>query len=217
MNTDTSAVAAEPTGGPAKKPNIVKRLYNWVLHWADTKYGLPALCAISFVESSFFPIPPDVLLIALCMGAPKRAFKFVFYCALFSVLGGILGYYIGYALYEEVGRRIIDFFHYQEAYAYVGKLYGDNAFLSILTAGFTPLPYKVFTIAAGVFHEQVGLMTLVTASALGRTGRFLLVGAAIYFFGPPVKRLLDKYLEIFCVIFMVLLIGSFFIVKWLAK
>lgn len=219
MSTETpsSTEPAAPQPAPAKKPNIIKRLYNWVLHWADTKYGLPALCAISFVESSFFPIPPDVLLIALCMGATKKSFKFVFYCSLFSVLGGVLGYYIGYALYEEVGRRIIEVFHYQEAYAYVGKLYGENAFLAIVTAGFTPLPYKVFTIAAGVFHEQVGLGVLVGASAIGRTGRFLLVGAAIYFFGPPVKRLLDKYLELFCVLFMVLLIGSFVLVKLLAK
>ncbi|MDR0353746.1 MAG: DedA family protein [Opitutaceae bacterium] len=215
MDTPDTSGGAEGDAKPAR-PNVVKRLYQWVLHWADTRYGVPALCLIAFAESSFFPIPPDVLLIALCMGAPRRAFKFVVHCSVFSVLGGVLGYYIGFALYEEVGRRIIELFHYQEAYAYVGGLYGQNAFWAILTAGFTPLPYKVFTIAAGVFHEQVGLGTLIGASALGRTGRFLLVGAAIYFFGPPVKRLLDRYLELFCVVFMVLLIGSFFLVKWLA-
>jgi membrane protein YqaA with SNARE-associated domain len=213
---DTPDTAGREKNGAAGKPNIIKRLYQWVLHWADTKYGAPALCLIAFAESSFFPIPPDVLLIALCMGAPRRAFKFVLCCSAFSVIGGALGYYIGFALYEEVGRRIIELFHYQDAYAYVGGLYGQNAFWAILTAGFTPLPYKVFTIAAGVFHEQVSLATLLGASALGRTGRFLLVGAAIYFFGPPVKRLLDKYLEVFCVLFMVLLVGSFFLVKWLA-
>jgi membrane protein YqaA with SNARE-associated domain len=199
----------------APKPNVLKRLYQWVLHWADTKYGLPALCVLAFVESSFFPIPPDVLLIALCMGAPKRAFKFVLACSVFSVLGGILGYYIGYALYEEVGRRIIEFFHYEEPFEQVGKLYGENGFLSIVIAGFTPVPYKVFTIAAGVFHAKVSLGTLVLASVVGRSGRFLLVGGAIYFFGPPVKRILDKYLEIFCVLFMVLLVGSFVLLKYL--
>ena len=213
-NTPPAGAAAAP---PAKKPNILKRLYNWVLHWADTKYGLPALCVIAFAESSFFPIPPDVLLIALCMGAPKRAFKFAAWCAVFSVLGGMFGYYIGYAFFEQVGRRIIEFYQYQDAYAYVGRLYGENAFLSIFAAAFTPIPYKVFTIAAGVFHEQVSLTTLVIASAIGRTGRFLLVSAAIYFFGPPVKRFLDKYLEILCVVFMVLLIGGFILVKWLAR
>jgi membrane protein YqaA with SNARE-associated domain len=212
----TPDVIESGQGGKEPRPNVIKRLYQWVLHWADTRYSVPALCVIAFAESSFFPIPPDVLLIALCMGAPGRSFKLALYCSFFSVLGGAFGYYIGFALYEEVGRRIIELFHYQEAYAYVGGLYGQNAFWAILTAGFTPLPYKVFTIAAGVFHEQVSLATLLGASAFGRTGRFLLVGGAIYFFGPPVKRILDKYLELFCVLFLVLLAGGFFLMKWLA-
>lgn len=198
-----------------EKPNWLKRLYLWVLHWADTKYGLPALVVIAFVESSFFIIPPDVLLIALCMGAPKRGLKFAAYCSLASVAGGVLGYYIGYGLYEEVGRRIIETLHYEAVFTKVGNLYGENAFFSIVTAAFTPIPYKVFTIAAGVFHEKVSLWTLVGASLLGRSGRFFLVAGAIYFFGPPVKRLLDKYLELFTVLFMVLLIGSFVLIKYL--
>jgi membrane protein YqaA with SNARE-associated domain len=200
---------------PPEKPNWLKRLYHWVLHWADTKYGLPALVVIAFVESSFFIIPPDVLLIALCMGAPKRGLIFAAWCSVASVAGGVLGYYIGYGLYEEVGRRIIETLHYEAAFAKVGTLYGENAFLSIVTAAFTPIPYKVFTIAAGVFHEQVSLGTLVGASLIGRSGRFFLVAGSIYFFGPPVKRLLDKYLELFTVIFMVLLIGSFVLIKFL--
>jgi membrane protein YqaA with SNARE-associated domain len=200
---------------PPDKPNWLKRLYLWVLHWADTKYGVPALVVLAFVESSFFIIPPDVLLIALCMGAPKRSLKFAIACSLASVAGGVLGYYIGFALYEEIGRRIIETLHYEAAFAKVGTLYGENAFLAIVTAAFTPIPYKVFTIAAGVFHEQVSLWTLVGASLIGRSGRFFLVAGAIYFFGPPVKRLLDRYLEIFTVIFMVLLIGGFVLVKFL--
>jgi membrane protein YqaA with SNARE-associated domain len=200
---------------PPKKPNWLKRLYLWVLHWADTKYGLPALFVIAFVESSFFPIPPDVLLIALCMGAPKRGLTYAAWCSVASVLGGIFGYYIGYALYEEVGRRIIETLHYEAAFQKVGDLYGGNAFFAIVTAAFTPIPYKVFTIAAGVFHDQVSLGTLVGASVLGRSGRFFLVAGAIYFFGPPVKRLLDKYLEVFTIVFMVLLIGSFVLIKYL--
>lgn len=196
------------------RPNILKRLYAWVLHWADTRYGLPALVALAFLESSIFPIPPDVLLIALCMGAPKRGLTFAFWCSLGSVLGGMLGYYIGYAA-EPLGRWIIfDLLHYGAAWDKVAQLYGENAFLSILTAAFTPIPYKVFTIAAGVFHEQVSLGTLVLASAIGRSGRFFAVAGTIYFFGPPVKRLLDKYLELFTVIFMVLLIGSFVLIKY---
>ena len=205
---DTIPAAAAP------RPNPLKRLYAWVLHWADTKYGLPALMCLSFAESSFFPIPPDVLLIALCMGAPTRAFRFAFWCSVCSVLGGIGGYYIGFAA-EPLGRWIIfDLLHYGAAWDKVAALYGQNAFLSILTAAFTPIPYKVFTIAAGVFHEQVSLGTLVGASVIGRSGRFFLVAGCIYYFGPPVKRLLDKYLEVFTVLFMVLLVGSFFLIKY---
>jgi membrane protein YqaA with SNARE-associated domain len=201
------------TTATAPKPNLLKRLYNWVLHWAETPYGTLALFLIAFAESSFFPIPPDVLLIALCMGAPKRSFKFAFWCALGSVSGGVLGYYIGYAA-EPLGRWIIfDLLHYGAAWDKVAALYGQNAFLSILTAAFTPIPYKVFTIAAGVFHEKVGLLTLIGASVIGRTGRFMLVAASIYFFGPPIKRVLDKYLELFTVLFMVLLIGGFLLIK----
>ncbi len=198
----------------ATKPNVIKRLYNWVLHWADTPYGLVALVGIAFAESSFFPIPPDVLLIALCMGAPRRSFKFALWCAAGSVAGGAMGYCIGYAA-EPLGRWIIfDLLHYGAAWDKVAGLYGQNAFLSILTAAFTPIPYKVFTIAAGAFHEQVSLLTLLSASAIGRTGRFMLVAGSIFFFGPPIKRLLDKYLELFTIIFMVLLIGGFVLIKY---
>lgn len=202
---------------PPAKPNLLKRLYDWVLHWAETPHGLTALVVIAFVESSFFPIPPDVLLIALCMGAPRKSFKFAFWCAVGSVTGGMAGYYIGYAA-EPLGRWIIfDLLHYGSAWEKVAELYGQNAFLAILTAAFTPIPYKVFTIAAGVFHEQVSLWTLVGASVIGRTGRFVLVAGAIYYFGPPIKRLLDKYLEVFTVVFMVLLVGGFVLIKYFLR
>lgn len=208
MSTNAAPAVTPP------RPNIIKRLYAWVLHWADTPYGLPALVLLAFLESSFFPIPPDVLLIALCMGAPNRSLKFALWCSIGSVLGGVLGYYIGYAA-EPLGRWIIfDLLHYGAAWEKVGILYGENAFLAIVTAAFTPIPYKVFTIAAGVFHEQVSLWTLIGASLIGRSGRFFLVAGTIYFFGPPVKRLLDKYLEVFTVVFMVLLIGSFVLIKY---
>jgi membrane protein YqaA with SNARE-associated domain len=212
-------MTAEPqSSGPIPEntatPNVIKRLYNWVLHWADTPYGLVALVVIAFAESSFFPIPPDVLLIALCMGAPKRSFKFALWCAAGSVCGGVAGYYIGYAA-EPFGRWIIfDLLHYGAAWDKVAELYGTNAFLSIVTAAFTPIPYKVFTIAAGVFHEKVSLLTLVGGSAIGRTARFMIVAGSIFYFGPPIKRILDKYLELFTVLFTVLLIGGFVLIKY---
>ncbi len=198
-----------------KRPNVLRRLYQWVLHWADTPYGTPALFAISFAESSFFPIPPDVLQIALSMSQPRRSFYYAAVSALASVLGGIAGWLIGYAFWELVG----DFFYAYvpgvtpENMDYVGGLYRDNAFLAIFAAAFTPIPYKVFTIAAGIFHDYVSLQTLILASALGRSCRFFLVAASIYLFGPSVKRLLEQYLEVATLVLFVLLVGGFVLLK----
>jgi membrane protein YqaA with SNARE-associated domain len=202
----------------AQKPGIVKRLYLWVLHWAETPYGTPALAAISFAESSFFPIPPDVLQIALSISKPRRSFYYAAVSAVFSVLGALLGWFIGYALWSTLGEFFVTYVPglTQERIDYVGKLYGDNAFLAILCAAFTPIPYKVFTISAGVFSEFVSLPVLLVASLLGRSARFFAVATCIYFFGPTVKELLDKYFELATILFTVLLIGGFVVIKfWL--
>lgn len=203
------------SAGPevVKKPNIVRRLYNWVLHWADTPYGTPALAAISFAESSFFPIPPDVLQIALSVAKPKRSFFYAAVNSLFSVLGGILGFYIGVFLWFETK----DFFFNHipgftpEVFGLVEKKYQDNAFLAILAAAFTPIPYKVFTIAAGA--TEVPLSTLVVASLLGRSGRFFLVGTSIYFFGRQAKVWIEKYFEIITLAAFVMLVAGFVLIK----
>lgn len=209
MTTPATEAAAS-----AKKPGIIRRLYAWVLHWAETPYALPALITLSFIESSFFPIPPDVLLMALCLGRPRRSLVFAAWCSVASVLGGVLGYYIGYAA-EPLGRWIIfDLLHYGAAWDTVAKLYADNAFIAIVTAAFTPIPYKVFTIAAGVFHEQVSLGTLILASVIGRTARFFLVAGAIRIFGPAVKVYLDRYLEWATLLFGILLVGGFVLIKY---
>jgi membrane protein YqaA with SNARE-associated domain len=134
------------------------------------------------------------------MGAPRKSFKFAFWCAVGPVAGGLGGYSLGY-LAEPLGRWIIfDLMHYGSAGEKVAQLHGENALLAILAAAFTPIPGKMFTIAAGVFHEQVGLGTLVLATAIGRSGRsgrFFLVAGSICLFGPPIKRLLDHHLEVF--------------------
>lgn len=176
---------------------------------------MPALAAIAVAESSFFPIPPDVLLIALCLGTPARSFRFAAWCSVASVIGGMIGCLIGYAA-EPLGRWIVfDLLHQGAAWDVVARLYGENAFLAILTAAFTPIPYKVFTIAAGVFHEQVPFATLVGASVIGRTARFMLVAVVIWKFGLPVKQLMDRYFERCTVLFTVLLVGGFFLIKYL--
>jgi len=209
-----SRVMTEPVA-PAASRNPLRRLYAWTLHWAETKWASLALGVIAFLESSFFPVPPDVLLAAMSFADPRRWWRHALICTVGSVLGGIFGWYIGFALYETVGVRIIEFFHYQEAYAKVGEYYGDNAFLSILGAAFTPIPYKVFTIAAGVFHDQVGLPVLIGASILGRGGRFFAVALLIRLFGTRVKPLLEKHFDLLALLFFVLLVAGFFVLKLL--
>jgi membrane protein YqaA with SNARE-associated domain len=211
-NPDPTSAATQRRGGP------FRRLYEWVLSWADSRYGTPALAVISFAESSFFPVPPDVLQIALSVSKPKRSFYYASVSAAASLLGGILGWFIGYAIWSGVQGF---FFEYvpgftPESFDKVGRLYHDNAFLAILAAAFTPIPYKVFTIAAGVFHEYVPLSTLLAASALGRTGRFFLVACVTYFVGERAKMLLHRHLEWATFLLFALLVAGFLAVKfWL--
>ena len=192
---------------------FARRLYDWVLGWAEHPAGTWALFGISFAESSFFPIPPDVLQIALSLGNPRRSFWYAAVSSAASVLGGIGGYFIGLFLYESVGRRIIDLYHLQATFERVGGYYRAQAFWWIFVAAFTPIPYKVFTIAAGVYHQYVPLAVLVLASAVGRPARFFSVGSLIYFFGPKVKAFIDKYFDLLSVAFTVLLLGGFFLLS----
>jgi len=194
---------------------VLRKLYNWVTHFAGTPYGLWALFLIAFSEASFFPIPPDALLIPLCVSIPKRSFWFAFICSVASVLGGIFGYFIGFGFYEAIGRKIIELYGFQDYFGIVGRKYEENAFIAILIAGFTPIPYKVFTIAAGVFHEKISLYTLVIASIISRSARFFLVATLLYIFGERVRDFIEKYLNILTLIFVLLLILGFLIIKYL--
>ena len=191
---------------------LLRRLYDWVLSWAETKYGTWALFLNSFAESSFFPIPPDVLQIALSVGKPKKSFFYALISSIGSVMGGVFGYLIGFFLFESVGKWIIGVLGYQHYFDLVGQWYNANAFLAVLGAAFTPIPYKVFTIAAGFW--QVGLWVLVLASAIGRPLRFFLVGALIYFFGPRVKVFIDKYFNWLSLLFFILLVLGFVAIKY---
>ena len=197
--------------------NPLKRLYRWVLGWAETPYGTPALALISFAESSFFPIPPDVLQIALSVAKPRRSFYYAAVSAVASVLGGIAGWYIGRTLWLQVDDF---FFKYVPGFSlqnfeYVEELYGENAFLAILAAAFTPIPYKVFTIAAGVCHRSVSLETLIIASILGRSGRFFLVATAMFFFGEPAKAFVERHFEWMTLALFGLIVVGFMAIRWL--
>lgn len=195
----------------ADRPHPIRRLYNWTIGWAERPGGAWALFIIAVVEASFFPIPPDVLLLALCVGASKKSFRFALICSAGSVLGGMLGYAIGAGAWQVVHGWFIPYVFPQAAFDKVQLLYQQNAFLAILAAAFTPIPYKVFTIAAGVFG--VNFLTLVAASVVGRSGRFFLVAGVLYFFGPPVKQLIEKYFDWFAWALLILGVGGFLVLK----
>ncbi len=193
----------------------VRRLYDWVLHWADTPYGTPALFLISLSESSVFPVPPDVLQIALSLSKPRRSF----YYAAVSLVGSLIGAAIGWALGYLAWKAVSDFFFAipgftHENFQHVQKLYQDNAFVAILAAAFSPVPYKVFTIAAGVF--DVSLLVLFIASVLGRGARFFAVAVCIFVFGPQVKELLDRYFEWAAILLTVLFVAGVAALKYLS-
>ncbi len=193
--------------------NPLRRLYDWVLHWAETPYGTPALLILAFAESSFFPVPPDVLLIALAVSIPSRAFWYALMCAIGSICGAYLGYGIGYFGWEAIGRSLVEFYHGQETMDWIRLQYETYGFWGVFLAALTPIPYKVFTIASGVFGFHLGTFT--TASILGRGLRFFAVGTLIYFFGPPVKDLIDRHFNLMAALFTVLLVGGFVVMKWL--
>ena len=190
---------------------MLRRIYDWVIHWAETPYGPYALFLLSFTESSFFPIPPDVLLIALALGAPKRAFKFAAICSVASVLGGLFGYYIGWSFFDIVGLRILEFYGYVEKFDLIQAMYAKYDVWFVGLAGFTPIPYKVFTIAAGTF--KMNLASFVIVSALSRSARFFLVSSLIWKFGEGIKSAIDKYFNLLTMLFFVILVTGFIIVK----
>lgn len=194
-----------------------RRLYDWVVHFADTKHGERALFALSFAESSFFPVPPDVLLAPLALGAPKKWMRFAIACSVASVLGGILGYCIGMFLWGGIAPW---------AYAHLGGIglteanflkfqdwYDKYDFWIVFTCGFTPLPYKVCTISAGV--AGISFPGFLIASALSRSARFFLVAGLIGWKGEKIRPVIEKYFNWFALAFMAMLVGGFLIIKWL--
>ncbi|MGH7546062.1 MAG: YqaA family protein [Gemmatimonadota bacterium] len=190
----------------------LRRLYDWVLGWSQHRYGTWALAGIAFAESSFFPIPPDVLLIPLALGRPKRSLWYAAVCTLSSVLGGLFGYALGYGLFNSVGRPLLELYGAMDAYDHVGALYTQNLVLALGAAGFTPIPYKVFTIAAGGF--AVPLLPFVVISAASRGARFFLVAGLLYVWGDRVRGFIDRYFNVLSVVFFALLVAGFALIRW---
>jgi len=191
----------------------IRSLYDWVLSWAHTPYGGIALFLIAFAESSFFPIPPDVLLIALCLGHRAQWVKFAVICTAGSVAGAVAGYFIGWGLWHAVDQF---FFNYvpgftPEAFERVQTLFKDYDVWIVFVAAFTPIPYKVITVTAGVFG--INLLAFVLVSIVGRAARFFLVAFLLYWFGEPIGQFIDKRFNLLTIVFTVLLIGGFYVLK----
>lgn len=193
---------------------MLRRLYNWTMSLAAHPHALWVMFAIAFVESSVFPIPPDVLLIAMVLAAPTSAWRIALVCSLGSLLGGYLGYGIGYFLYESVGASIVALYGYETAFEEFRQLYTEWGFWIVSMAGFTPFPYKVITIASGTVSLDPVMFGI--ASAISRSARFFLVAALLYKFGAPIRAFIERYLGILTTIFFILLFGGFLVIKWMA-
>jgi membrane protein YqaA with SNARE-associated domain len=191
---------------------MLRRLYDWTLSLAAGRHAPSALAAVSFVESSFFPIPPDVVLIPMAVAKRDSAWRFALIATIASVIGGLFGYFIGAMLFEPVAKPILDFYQYGEAFENFQQTFAEWGLLIVFLAGFTPFPFKVITIASGL--AGLSLPIFVVASIISRGGRFFLVAALLYFFGPPVKAFIEKRLGLMTAIFGVLLVGGFIAVKF---
>lgn len=205
---------------PLTFKNMVKRLYNWILSWSESRWGWLALFTIALFEASWFPLPPDILLIALCLGATKKSFRFATLCLTGSILGAALGYGIGYFLWTTPSGEasaIANFFYDHifsvESFNNVGALYDRFNFWIVFTAGFTPLPFKLFTIAGGMFH--INFPMFIIASVVSRGLRFFLIAGLIWKFGAPIKGFIDKYFNLLATLFTILLIGFSLLAFWL--
>ncbi len=191
---------------------MLRKLYDRTMALAAHRHAIWALALIAFIESSVFPIPPDMLQIAMTLANRSRAWLYAAVATVASTLGGVAGYAIGLFLFETIGRWILDLYGYGEQFAEFAQLYNAYGAWIVFMAGFTPFPYKVVTIASGV--TQLDFMTFVVASAVGRGGRFFLVAGLLYWFGPPIKIFIEKYLGLLTIAFFVLLLGGFVALKY---
>lgn len=190
---------------------VVRRLYDVCMEWISGKYGVWALFFIAFIESSFFPLPPDVFLIAMCIALPAMSFRYAAICSVGSVLGGALGYGLGFWFMDGVGMSIIDWYGLSDKYDMVQEYFKAYDVWIVGTAGFTPIPYKLFTITAGFVHSN--FITFMIVSLVARSARFFLVAGLIWKFGPQIKIFIDRYFNILSIAFVVLLAAGFVLIK----
>lgn len=194
---------------------LLQALYEWVLHWAETPYGAPVLFALAFLEATIFFVPPDVLLIALALGAPEKALFFGLMCSCGSVLGGMCGYTLGMFFKPRVVDPMVRFFRCQQSFDRASQLYNKHDAAAVAAAGFTPIPYWVFAISAGIV--RIRFHRFVIASALSRSARFFLVAGLILVFGRRIKPLIHRYFSLLTVLLVLLMVGGLLLVRYLVR
>jgi membrane protein YqaA with SNARE-associated domain len=191
---------------------ILRALYDWTMRLAATRHATAALGFISAVESSVFPIPPDVLLIPMVLAERAKAFWYAFVATVSSVLGGLVGYALGALLFEAIAKPILNFYGYLEQFDRFAEYYNSWGAWAVLIAGVTPFPFKVITIASGATH--LSLTVFIVASVVARAARFYLVAGLLYWFGPPIRTFIEARLGLLAILFVVLLIGGFAVARY---
>jgi membrane protein YqaA with SNARE-associated domain len=191
---------------------MIRRLYDWMMHMAAHPRAPYALCGVAFVESSVFPIPPDVMLVPMILADRSKAWSIATLCLVASVLGGLAGYAIGYYLFALVGRPVLAFYGLTEKYEQTRLLLADWGPWILIAKGWTPFPYKVLTIGAGVFKMR--LTPFLLASVVARAMRFYLVAALLYWFGEPIRTFVERHLSLVTTAFLILLVGGLLAVRY---
>ncbi|MFT0860666.1 YqaA family protein [Ancylobacter sp. G4_0304] len=186
---------------------MLRRLYDWVINLAERPQATWALAGVSFAESSFFPVPPDVMLVPMCVAQPKKAWWYALVCTMASVVGGLFGYAIGALLYESVGLFLIQLYGYGDKVEAFSQAYAEYGHWIILIKGLTPIPYKVVTITSGFAHYS--LFWFIVLSVITRGLRFFLVAGLLYWIGPSARTFIEERLGLVTALFAVLVVGGF--------
>lgn len=191
----------------------LRRLYDYIIELSATNKAVYALAIVSFAESSFFPIPPDVMLIPMILANKDKAFLYAFICTLASVIGGIVGYYIGSFFYESIGSFIISLYGYEDSFEKFKTLYNNQGPWIVGMAGLTPFPYKVITILSGI--AQMDILPFIGISTLSRGVRFFALASLLWFFGDHIKALIGRYFGLLTVLFFAIIVAGFLAIKWI--
>ena len=191
---------------------MIRRLYDWMMAQAASRHAEASLAAVSFIESSMFPIPPDVMLVPMCLANRARALRYATICTAASVLGGIFGYAIGHFLFETVGAWVLNVYGLHDTFDQFQHYFAEWGWWIVMFAGFTPFPYKVITIASGLF--ALNLPIFIAASVVSRGARFYLEAVLLYYYGDPIRRFIEKYLGVLTFVFFALLLGGFIAIKY---